>query len=388
MFIAVSTIPIGVIGGTQGFNSASIMIMGLIFFLTFIVSIVISYYITRPIEKLTKNIDQISKGKLDVNLDLSEINEINNLTESLNRVMASLKLAIVKVGVKKGEIFDDAIKAKEEFEKKQQDLLDSINGWAWEIDSNGKYIFCSKNILNFLGYYSEEVIGNSFYDYISPDNAKNVKEIFNTYSKKRQSIQNLEYWNIDRSGERICVLTNCIPFYDDKGNLKGFRGVDIDITQNKKNEKRIKNLKNEISTLKAEMTDLLNERDNKKIKNIKDKNKTKINEAWTEHEFDSIFIFDENANILDCNEKMHKNLGYSKGEMLSLNISDFDALESKIDIVNKIKKVKKDGVISFKTIHKRKDGSAVLVHENFQYIKEKNKFKGIVREDYSGKKSK
>ncbi len=175
MFIAVSTIPIGIIGGTQGFNSASIMIMGLIFLLTFIVSIVISYYITRPIEKLTKNIDQISKGKLDVNLDLSEIYEINNLTESLNRVMASLKLAIVKVGVKKGEIFDDAIKAKEEFEKKQQDLLSSINGWAWEIDSNGIYTYCSKNISNYLGYLSEEVIGNSLYDYMSPDDVKKGK---------------------------------------------------------------------------------------------------------------------------------------------------------------------------------------------------------------------
>ncbi len=199
----------------------------------------------------------------------------------------------------------------------------------------------------------------------------------------------MEYWNIDKNGNKVCVLTNCIPFYDNYGNLNGYRGVDIDITKNKINEKKIKNLKNEISTLKADITELLNERDKKRLINKNGKiNKIKVDEAWTEHEFDSIFIFDENANILDCNEKMYKNLGYSKGEMLSLNISDFDALESKKDIINKIKKVKKDGGISFKTIHKRKDGSAILVHENFQYVKEKNKFKGIVREDYSVKKSK
>ena len=167
MCLAVSTIPIGIIGGIEGFQSKSMMLIGLIFLVTFVVSLAISYLITRPIEKLTKNIDKISKGKLDVNLEPSEIYEINNLTDSLNRIMASLKLAIHKVGVKKGEIFEDAIKAKEAVEKKQNDLLDSITGWAWETDSKGTYTFCSSNISKLLGYTSKEIIGKSFFDFIS-----------------------------------------------------------------------------------------------------------------------------------------------------------------------------------------------------------------------------
>ena len=54
----------------------------------------------------------------------------------------------------------------------------------------------------------------------------------------------------------------------------------------------------------------------------------------------------------------------------------------------KIDTAKKKGVISFKSIHRRKDGSAILVYENLQYIRDKNAFKCIVREDYSLKKSK
>jgi PAS domain S-box-containing protein len=110
-------------------------------------------------------------------------------------------------------------------------------------------------------------------------------------------------------------------------------------------------------------------------------------ERWSEHKFDSVFIFDENANILDCNKNMYKRLGYSKSEILSLNMSDFDVLESKQEILNKIKKAKKIGVLSIKTIHKRKDGSAFLVSENLQYLKNKNEFKCIVREDFPPKKS-
>jgi PAS domain S-box-containing protein len=139
-----------------------------------------------------------------------------------------------------------------------------------------------------------------------------------------------------------------------------------------------------------EITRLLNQREGKIFKNkikVGEIETIKLEDKWSEHEFDAVFIFDENANILDCNDNMPKRLGYSKSEILSLNLSDIDALESKNDIIDKIKKTKKEGVISFKTIHKRKDGSAVLVHENLQYLKEKNKFKCIVREDYSLKKT-
>ena len=95
---------------------------------------------------------------------------------------------------------------------------------------------------------------------------------------------------------------------------------------------------------------------------------------------------DEKANILDCNENMYKKLGYTKPELLALNISDIDVLESKKEILDKINKTKELGSITFKTIHKRKDGSAVLVHENLQYDRNTNEYKAIVREEHSSKK--
>jgi PAS domain S-box-containing protein len=189
--------------------------------------------------KLTSNINEISKGKLEVTLSPSEIDEIDNLTDSLNRIMASLKFAIHKVGVKKGEIFEEKVQVNEPTES------------------------------------------------------------------------------------RLPV----VPLAENK------------------------------------MAD----------------------EKLPEQEFDSFFLFDENANILDCNENLYKKLGYTKEEMLALNMADFDALESKEEIIKKINEIKKTGSLSFKTIHKKKDGSAILVHENLQYLREKNEFKAIVREDYSPK---
>ena len=237
--LAISTIPIGIIGGIQGFQSESIMLIGLIFLVTFFVSLTISYFIAKPIEKLTENIDKISKGKLDVDLEASEIKEINNLIVSLNRVMASLKLAIYKVGVKKGEIFEETIKPNSKKEKK----------------------------------VLEKRIG--------------------------QPVKNVSY----------------------------------------------------------------------------------ANQKTSEKEFDSIFLFNEKEKIIDCNDNLLNNLGYSKNEILKFKISDFDALEDKKTIKEKISKAKKDGFYSFKTIHKKKDGSGLLVTEKLIYDKENKNFKAIVKID-------
>jgi PAS domain S-box-containing protein len=385
MSIAVSAIPIGIIGGSQGFRYLSLIFIALIFLVTFFVSFIISYIITHPLEKLTGNINEISKGKLDVTLSSSEIYEINNLTDSLNRVMASLKLAIHKVGVKKGEIFEDAVKAKETSEQRQKELFDNIKGWAWETDAKGVYMFCSRNIINYLGYNTDEIIGKNIFDFISSEDQKKSKQAFNDAAKKKQQIKNLENWNVHKNGAKICVVTNAVPFFDENGNLLGYRGVDTDISNEKEYEIRINQLNSDNSMPSSKVNEPLKE--DEKYKQNKERNvtseKTKIDEIWSEQDFDMVFIFDENANILDCNMNMYQKLGYTKDELLSLNIADIDALESIEKIKNKIIKAKETGSITFKTIHKKKDGSAILVKENLIYLKDKDRFKGIIREDYS-----
>jgi len=382
MFLAVSTIPISIIGGTQGFRT-SIYLIVLIFIVTFSASLILAYFLSRPIERLTKNIKKISKGELDVKLGFSEIYEINNLTESLTRVLASLKLAVHKVGVKKAEIFEDAIELKKSYEEKQKNFCNSINGWTWETDSKGVYKCVSDNVSNYLGYNPDELKNHSIFDFMEPKDSNKAKKIFNQVSKNQDAIKDLENININKNGKKINVTTTAYPFFDKNGNLQGYRGVTMDTTRVKDAETKIKHLNEEISDLKSQITDILEKRDKKHDlkKTIRDSDNT-IDEKLSEKEFDSVFIFDEKANIIDCNEVMIKKSGFSKNELLSLNMADFDVLDTKEDIVDKIKKAKKNGEAIFKTIHKRKDGSTIFVIEKLQYLKNKDKYKCVVREDH------
>ena len=99
---------------------------GIMAFLAILIGFFMSRLIIKPIKKLTQNVDEITKGKLDIQLSKSKIYEIQKLTDSLNRILASLKLAVLKTGIDKGELgLGEAVKAKEEAEEKYKILYES-----------------------------------------------------------------------------------------------------------------------------------------------------------------------------------------------------------------------------------------------------------------------
>ena len=377
MCLAISLIPVSIIGGFQGFEIATAF-LGLIVLVTFFVSLFISYFITLPLENLTKNIEEISKGNLEVKIEKSEIYEINKLTEALNRVMSSLKLAIHKVGVKKGEIFEETIKAKETAEEKFETLLKNVDEWIWETDDKGVCVYCSSNVSKTVGYKSNEIIGKSIFKYIVPEESKKIKDLYQkTARKKKPNNSNYETQLVHKDGHNVCIFTSFSTMFDDLGNFIGFRGISKDLTESKIAKEKIEDLNNKLADMKERMRDILNEREKFKYDTPWEKTMDKL----TEDKFDGMYIFDENANIIDCNKKICNTLGYKKDEMLKLNLLDFDCLETREAIKNKISKIKKRGEINFKTIHKKKSGSSIFVSENIRYLKDKNLFKCNVKED-------
>lgn len=61
----------------------------------------IYYAVSRPLKELSKTIETITKGNLDVHLKPSDVDEIQSLIYSLDRILASLKLAVISKGASK-----------------------------------------------------------------------------------------------------------------------------------------------------------------------------------------------------------------------------------------------------------------------------------------------
>lgn len=127
-------------------------------------------------------------------------------------------------------------KALQESESWMRDVLFSTADWVWEVDVNGVYTYTSQKGIDFFGRSAEDLIGKTPFDFMPPEEIARVAPIFSEIIANKAPIKDLENWNIKSNGERICHLTNGVPILDEKGNLKGYRGVDRDITYRKQIE--------------------------------------------------------------------------------------------------------------------------------------------------------
>ncbi|MDP1992368.1 MAG: PAS domain S-box protein [Syntrophales bacterium] len=140
-------------------------------------------------------------------------------------------------------LFDDLSKTEKslrESEERLRDILFSIADWLWEVDENGVYTFSSQKGFDLFGESRGNIIGKTPFGFMPPDEAKRVAAIFSEIVANKAPIKDLENWNIRKNGERVCLLTNGVPILDEEGNLKGYRGVDKDITERKMMEAALK----------------------------------------------------------------------------------------------------------------------------------------------------
>ncbi len=123
-----------------------------------------------------------------------------------------------------------------------RDLIHVVGDWVWEVNEAGQYTFCSEAVTAILGYTPEEMIGKTPFDFMPAGEAEKTRNLFMGLSKNLGSFKDVENWNITRSGERICVLTNGIPIIDNRGRYRGYRGVNKDITHEKRAQLRLAKL--------------------------------------------------------------------------------------------------------------------------------------------------
>ncbi|MBU1637260.1 PAS domain S-box protein, partial [bacterium] len=122
-----------------------------------------------------------------------------------------------------------------------RDMALSTSDWLWEVDENGAYVFCSDKVLKVLGYHPEELIGKTPFDIMPPEEAERIGSRFQELAAQKAPIKDLENWNLHKDGHRVCLLTNGVPILDEKGNLAGYRGTDIDVTERKSIERALRN---------------------------------------------------------------------------------------------------------------------------------------------------
>jgi len=124
-------------------------------------------------------------------------------------------------------------------EERFRSLLETTSDWIWEVDKKGRYTYSSPMVTTLLGYKVSEIIGKTPFDLMPADESKRISAIFKMYLKKKQPIIRLQNWNLHKNGNKILLETSGVPFFDARGNLCGYRGIDRDITNHVKAQEEV-----------------------------------------------------------------------------------------------------------------------------------------------------
>ncbi|MEW6382229.1 MAG: PAS domain S-box protein [bacterium] len=110
-------------------------------------------------------------------------------------------------------------------------LVETTSDWIWEVDRNTVYTYVSPKIQSILGYSQEEVLGKTPFDFMPPDEAKRVADIFTPLAAQQKPFKELKNANLHKDGHLVIIETSGVPFFDKEGVFRGYIGLDRDISE-------------------------------------------------------------------------------------------------------------------------------------------------------------
>ncbi len=138
-----------------------------------------------------------------------------------------------------------------------QNLVETVNDWIFEIDTEGIITYSSPRVKDFLGIEDHEMIGNSIIDYLPDDEITKLERIYSEYDFERKDPLFLENAFRDRNGGLIYLESSLIPFLGKAGKLAGFRVIARDISMRKYYEKKIDRMEKMYQAIVEDQTELI-----------------------------------------------------------------------------------------------------------------------------------
>jgi PAS domain S-box-containing protein len=186
-----------------------------------------------------------------------------------------------------------------------------------------------------FGYKPKEIIGKSVLTLIPKDRQSEEQKILRTISRG-ESLDHYETVRRRKDGKLIDVSLTISPIKGPKGEIVGVSKIARDVTERKGAERRLAE--------QARLLDLTN---------------------------DAIFISDVRDRITFWNRGAKELYGYSAGEALGKVAQELLCTEFPESIERVLKKLKRDDRWSGELVHRRKDGSKVVVMSRWSLDRDK-----------------
>jgi len=224
----------------------------IVLFSTFILGallllVILTTMLTRPLAVILNTMKDITKTRdLHKRVNINTYDEIGQIADAFNTMTADLQHTTTSIDSLNREI-NERKKVEDELrcsETRFQQIVSNAAEWIWEVDANGLYTYSSPIIEELLGYKPEEIVGKKyFYDLFLDRDRDELKKLSLEGFAQKQPFKEFLNPNVHKNGRVVWLMTSGVPILDDNGNLIGYRGSDINITERKEAEEEIQKSK-------------------------------------------------------------------------------------------------------------------------------------------------
>ena len=132
-----------------------------------------------------------------------------------------------------------AEQALHQSEERFRDLVENTSDWVWEVNTSGTYTYVGPRVREILGYEPEDVLGKTPFHFMTAQESARVAGIFESCVTTKKPFTFVENVCLHRDGHTVFMEKSAVPFFDDAGNVCGYRGIDRDITERKRAEEQL-----------------------------------------------------------------------------------------------------------------------------------------------------
>jgi len=127
-------------------------------------------------------------------------------------------------------------------EERFREVAQNAGEWIWEVDREGLYLYTSPVVEKILGFTPDELVGRvHFFELFPPNVREGLKALTFKKMANKENIHGAINIYQTQDGREVILESNGVPILDDHGELLGYRGTDLDITERKQAEQALQN---------------------------------------------------------------------------------------------------------------------------------------------------
>lgn len=126
------------------------------------------------------------------------------------------------------------MKALQDDEERFRDLIETTSDWVWETDEKGVYTYVSPRVGDVLGYEPSEMLGKSHLDFMPLEDARQAVGTVARLVASGEPFKCMLMKKLHRDGHAVFLETSGTPFFGTDGYLRGYRGINRDVTERRK----------------------------------------------------------------------------------------------------------------------------------------------------------